>query len=48
MVDGMDGGMNVVMTLILSCKYDSKSELLPFECSEEELLKDKWGSSEKS
>ena len=44
MVDGMDGGMNDAMTCIPSCKHDSKSELW----SEEELLKDKLGSSGKS
>ena len=40
MVDGMDG----VMTCILACKHASKSKLW----SEEELLKDKLGSSEKT
>ena len=44
MVDGMDGGMNDVMTRISACKHASKSELW----SEEELLKDKSVSSEKS
>ena len=44
MVDGMDG----VMTCILSWKYASRSELLSFEWSEEEMLKDKSGFSEKS
>ena len=44
MVDAMDGGMNDVMKCISSCKHASKSELW----SEEDLLKDKSWSSEKS
>ena len=48
MVDGMDDGMDDFMTCISTCKYSSKSELLTFEWSEEELLKDKSWSSEKS
>ena len=48
MVDAMYGGLDGVMTCISSVKYASKSEFLSFEWSEEELLKDKSGSSEKS
>ena len=48
MVDGMNGGMDGVLACISACKYASKSELLSFEWSEEEQLKDKPGSSEKS
>ena len=44
MVDGMDGGIICVMICISSRKHASKSELW----SEEELLKDKLVSSEKS
>ena len=44
MVYVMDEGMNGVMTCISFCKHDSKSEVW----SEEELLKDKSRSSEKS
>ena len=44
MVDGMNSGMNGFMTCISSCKHASKSGLW----NEEELLKDKPGSSEKS
>ena len=44
MVDGMDGGMNDVMTCISAWKHASKSELW----SEEDMLKDKSGSIEKS
>ena len=44
MVDGMDGGINNLMKYISDSKHASNSELW----SEEELLKDKLGSSEKS
>ena len=44
MVDGMDDGMNYIMTCISFCKHSSKSELW----SEEELLKEKLVSSKKS
>ena len=45
MVYGMDSGMICVMTFISSCKQSSKSDIQ--DC-EEELLKDKSISSEKS
>ena len=44
MVDVIDGGMNDIITFISACKHASKSELW----SEEEFLKDKSVSSEKS
>ena len=44
MENGIYCGMNDVITCISSCKHSSKSELW----SEEELLKDKSGSIEKS
>ena len=44
MADGMDD----VIKCISACKYVSKLELLSFEWSEVEPLKDKSGSSEKS
>ena len=45
MVDGMDGGIICVMTCISSYKQYSKSDIKSYE---EELLKDKKISSEKS
>ena len=45
---GMVDGMDDVITCMPALKYDYKSELYSFEWSEEYLLKDKLGSSEKS
>ena len=45
MVDGMYGGMICVMKCISACKQSSKSDI---QACEEELLKDKSISSEKS
>ena len=45
MVDGMDGGIICVMTCISACKQSSK---LDIQACEEELLKGKSISSEKS
>ena len=45
---GVVDGMDDVITCISSWKYAYKSQLLSFEWGEEEILKDKSGTSEKS